>query len=217
MKGKAIIILSGGPDSSTAAYWAKNEGYDIYGITFRYGQIASREAEYAKLIANKLGMNIREVDISSVNEIFKHVTALCDRSLSMPSKFDPSLIVPFRNAIFLSIGVAYAISIGAKTIIYGAHASDSPFYPDCSRGFIEAFNQAIKAGTGLNIEVIAPFINMEKWEIIKLGAKLGVPYELTWSCYLDGSKHCGKCESCVNRKKAFKKAGIPDPARYDSN
>jgi 7-cyano-7-deazaguanine synthase len=214
IKKRAVVVMSGGPDSSTAAYWAKSQGYEVYGITFKYGQIASKETEHAKLIAKELGIDIKEIDISSLNGIFESVTTLCNKSFTMPSKFEPSIIVPFRNAIFLSIAVAYAISVDAKTVIYGAHASDRPFYPDCREEFIHTFNQVVKTGTDNDVTIIAPFIHMEKWEIIRLGAKLGVPYELTWSCYLDGPIHCGKCESCVNRKNAFKKARVPDPTKY---
>lgn len=214
MKKRVVVVMSGGPDSSTAAYWAKNQGYEIYGITFKYGQIASKETQYAKLIAKELGIDIEEIDISSLNKIFEDVTLLCNRNFTIPSKFEPSIIVPFRNAIFLSIAVAYAISVNTRIVIYGAHASDRPFYPDCREEFIQAFNRVVETGTDNDVAIIAPFIRMKKWEIIRLGAKLGVPYELTWSCYLNSLIHCGRCESCVNRKSAFKKAGIPDPTKY---
>jgi 7-cyano-7-deazaguanine synthase len=214
MKKRAVVVMSGGPDSSTAAYWTKNQGYEMYGITFKYGQIASKETEHAKLIAKELGIDIEEIDISSLNKIFEGVTLLCNRNFAIPSKFEPSIIVPFRNAIFLSIAVAHAISVNAETVIYGAHASDRPFYPDCREEFIQAFNRVVKIGTDNDVTIVAPFIRMKKWEIIRLGAKLGVPYELTWSCYLNDLVHCGRCESCVNRKSAFLKAGIPDPTKY---
>ena len=212
---RAVVIMSGGPDSVTVAYWAKRKGYEIHGITFNYGQIASKETMYAKKIAEKLGIDIKEVDISSLEAIFKGVTALCDKSIPVSSEFERSIIVPFRNGIFLSIAVAYAISVGAQYVFYGAHASDSPFYPDCRGEFIRAFEHAAKLGTEEDISILAPFQDMQKHEILRLGVELGVPYELTWSCYLDGEKHCGRCESCRNRKKAFKEAGIRDPTEYE--
>ncbi|MBS7633083.1 7-cyano-7-deazaguanine synthase QueC, partial [Candidatus Bathyarchaeota archaeon] len=181
----------------------------------KYGQIASKETMYARMIAEKLGINVKEVDISALENIFRGVTALCDRNIPIPSKFEPSIIVPFRNGVFLSIAVAYAVSIGAEYVFYGAHASDSPSYPDCREEFIKAFERAARLGCGKKITILAPFQNLKKHETIKLGTKLGVPYDLTWSCYLDGEKHCGKCESCINRKNAFMEAGVIDPTDYE--
>jgi 7-cyano-7-deazaguanine synthase len=208
--------MSGGPDSSTLAYWAKNEGYHVYGLAVNYGQIALKEIYFARMIAEKLNISLKEIDLSVLNDIFKGVTSLCDRNIPVSSEFEKSIIVPFRNGIFLSIAVAYAISVGAEYIFYGAHKSDSPFYPDCRREFVEAFEQAANLGTEEKIRIQAPFQDLEKYEIIRLGKRLGVPYELTWSCYLDGERHCGKCESCMNRKKAFLDAGVEDPTDYEA-
>jgi 7-cyano-7-deazaguanine synthase len=122
--------------------------------------------------------------------------------------------VPFRNAIFLSAAVAYAVSVGAEKIFYGAQGSDEPFYPDCRKEFYQAFEKAARLGTCQEISIQAPFSNLRKSDVIKKAAELGVPFEFTWSCYLNGTKHCGKCESCVNRKKAFQEAGVPDPTSY---
>ena len=213
-ENKCVVILSGGPDSSTVAYWAKNEGYDVYALTYKYGQIAEKETEHANMIAKSLGIPIKVIDLSSLREIFVGVTSLCDENIEMTSTFSQPIIVPFRNAIFLSIAVAYAISIGATKIFYGAQGSDEPFYPDCRKEFYKAFEKAAKLGTGTDITIEAPFSNLPKSEVLKIGAKLGVPFHLTWSCYLAGEKHCGRCESCVNRKNAFKEAKIPDPTEY---
>lgn len=211
---KCVVILSGGPDSSALAYWAKNQGYDVYGITFLYGQIATKEVKHANMIAGKLGIPIKLIDLTSLKQIFVGVTSLCDKNIEMTSTFSQPIIVPFRNAIFLSIAVAYAEAIGATTIFYGAQGSDEPFYPDCRREFYKSFEEVAKSGTGKQIIIEAPFSDISKSEVVKLGAKLGVPFHLTWSCYLNGVNHCGKCESCVNRKNAFKEAGIPDPTEY---
>ena len=212
---KAVIIISGGPDSSTVAYYAKNEGYDIYGVAFDYGQRASKETIHAKMIADRLGIPIKVVDLSSLKAIFGKSTALCDEDIPMPSRFEPTIIVPFRNAIFLSIAVSYAIAIGAEAVFYGAQGSDAKCYPDCREAFFKAFQKAARQGTETEIAIVAPFYEMTKSEVIKIGTKLGVPYELTWSCYLGESRHCGRCESCVNRKKAFREAGIEDPSEYE--
>ena len=212
---KVVVILSGGPDSVTLAYKAKSEGHKIYAITFNYGQIAQKEIECAKTIAEKLGIEQKIVDLSSLNNVFGTTTALMDENIPMPSKFEPSVIVPFRNAIFLSVAVAYADAVGAGKVLYGAHGSDAPFYPDCRKEFFEAFQTAAQKGTDSQIEIDAPFHSMAKSEIIKLGTKLGVPYEVTWSCYLNNEKQCGVCESCRNRKNGFKEANIVDSTKYE--
>lgn len=215
MAKKVVIIMSGGPDSSTVAYYAKNEWYDIYGITLDYGQRASKETIHAKMIANKLGIPIRIIDLSSLKDIFASSTALCDERIPMPSKFEPTIIVPFRNAILLSIAVSYANVIGAEAVFYGATGSDARFYPDCRESFFKTFQKAARLGTEKEIAIVAPFHKVTKAEVIKIGTKLRVPYKLTWSCYLGENKHCGRCESCVNRKKAFGEAGIEDPSEYE--
>lgn len=213
-KQKCVVVLSGGPDSATVAYWAKNQGYEIYPITFNYGQIAVKETESARKIAEKVGATTKIIDLSALKEIFSGVTSLCNTDIPLTSEFSQPIIVPFRNAIFLSAAVAYAVSVGADMIFYGAQGSDEQFYPDCRREFYEVFEKAARLGTCEEINIQAPYSGMRKSDVIKAGAELGVPFELTWSCYRDGAKHCGRCESCVNRKKAFKQANIVDTTEY---
>lgn len=213
-KTKCVIVLSGGPDSATVAYWAKAQGHEIYPITFKYGQIAVKETEAAQKIAKSLGKSTKIIDLSNLKNIFGDVTALCNTDIPLTSEFTAPIIVPFRNAIFLSVAVAYSVSVGADKIFYGAQGSDEPFYPDCRKEFYKAFEKAAKLGTCQEIIIQAPFSYMIKSGVIKKANELGVPLDLTWSCYLDGANHCGKCESCVNRKKAFQQAGIADPTKY---
>jgi 7-cyano-7-deazaguanine synthase len=215
-KQKTVIVLSGGPDSATVAYWAKGEGYDLYPITFKYGQIAVKETEAAQKIAASLGTKTKIIDLSELKGIFGDVTSLCNTNIPLTSEFTEPIIVPFRNGIFLSAAVSYAVAVCANKIFYGAHGSDEPFYPDCRRVFYEAFEKAAQLGTEQEITIKAPFSDLPKSGIIKKALELQVPLELTWSCYLDGARHCGKCESCVNRKKAFKEAGIKDPTEYEA-
>ena len=212
---KCVVVLSGGPDSATVAYWAKKQGYQIYPITFNYGQIAVKETDCARKIAEKLGATTKIIDLSALKEIFSGVTSLCNTEIPLTSEFSPPIIVPFRNAIFLSAAVAYAVAVGANKIFYGAQGSDEPFYPDCRREFYEAFEKAARLGTCQEISIQAPFSGMRKSGLFRAGAELGVPFELTWSCYRDGANHCGRCESCVNRKKAFQEAAVPDPTKYE--
>src|SRR3990172_3595624 len=124
-------------------------------------------------------------------------------------------IVPNRNSIFLSIAIGYAVSIAANYVFFGAHHSDRGVYPDCRREFVEAFEHAERlANDNLLLVIAAPFVNMSKSEIVKLGVELGVPYKETWSCYKGGRIHCGVCSSCRERKRAFQEAGVVDPTEY---
>jgi 7-cyano-7-deazaguanine synthase len=213
---KCVVVLSGGPDSTVVAYWAKAQGYTLHCLSFKYGQIAEKETNQARKIAEKLGASIKVIDLSSLREIFLGVTSLCDRNIALTSAFSQPIVVPFRNAIFLSIAVSYAAAVGANKIFYGAHASDAANYPDCRETFYKSMEQTAQLGTEMDIKIEAPFSGIPKSELLKIGKSLNVPFELTWSCYLDGEKHCGRCESCVNRKAAFKQAGIPDPTQYET-
>jgi len=215
-KEKCVVVLSGGLDSSTVAYWAKKEGYDVHAITFRYGQIATKEVESAERIAKELGAPIKVVDLSSLREIFTGVTSLCDESIPMTSSFSQPIIVPFRNGILLSVAIAYAEVLGATRVFYGAQGSDEQFYPDCRKEFYKSFETTARLGTDRDIVIEAPFSQISKSDLVKIGTALGVPYYLTWSCYLNGARHCGRCESCANRRKAFEQTEIADPTEYDS-
>ncbi|MCL2642636.1 MAG: 7-cyano-7-deazaguanine synthase QueC [Candidatus Bathyarchaeota archaeon] len=213
---KCVVVLSGGPDSAIVAYWAKNQGYQVYPLTFKYGQIAAKETLAAQKIAENLSTNTKIIDLSALKDIFNQTTALVNRNIPLTSEFTPTIIVPFRNAIFLSVAVAYATTVEADNIFYGAHGSDEPFFPDSRREFYEAFEKAARLGTEQNINIHAPYSDKKKFELFKIGATLNVPLEITWSCYLDGEKHCGLCESCVNRKKAFYESNIADPTEYEN-
>ncbi len=212
---KCVVVLSGGPDSAVVAYWAKINGHSLNCLSFKYGQIAEKETGHAKLIAEQLDAPIKIIDMSSLREIFSGVTSLVDPNIALTSDFSQPIVVPFRNAIFLSIAVAYAASVGANNIFYGAHGSDAANYPDCREAFYQCMEQTARLGTETEIHIEAPFSSIPKWELLKVGQSLHVPFELTWSCYRDGAKHCGLCESCVNRKAAFKQAGIVDPTEYE--
>ena len=123
-------------------------------------------------------------------------------------------VVPFRNGIMLAIAAGYAESEGADGIVIAAHAGDHAIYPDCRENFMVAMSDAIRAGTYAQVELIRPFIKMTKAQIVRRGAELGVDYSQTWSCYVGGEIHCGKCGTCVERREAFLEAGIPDPTVY---
>ncbi|MEM2001480.1 MAG: 7-cyano-7-deazaguanine synthase QueC [Candidatus Methanomethylicaceae archaeon] len=215
MERKAVVIFSGGPDSTTLLYLTIKRGYRAYPITFDYGQIAKREIEAAKKIAEGLGLDLKIVDLSVLKEIYLGATSLVDESMPITKEFSGQLVVPFRNGVMLSFAVAYAQSIGAKYIFYGAQGSDEPYYPDCRESFVRAFQRAARLGTDSKLVIKAPLTKMKKSDVIRLGKELGVPFEMTWSCYKGGERHCGVCESCINRKKAFLEAGVLDPTVYE--
>lgn len=211
---KCVVILSGGPDSVTAAYWAKAQGFDVHAVTFNYGQKAQVEIERARMIAEELGAEHRVIDLSGLRGIYEGVTSLVDEDLEVTGEFTEPIIVPFRNGVFMAVTVAYADTVGAHHIFYGAHAGDEPFYPDCRKEFYEAFQEAARRGTEKPIVIASPFSDTPKSGIIREAVRLGVPLEKTWSCYLQGPIQCGRCESCVNRRNAFRDAGVPDPTEY---
>ena len=217
MSEKCVVILSGGPDSVTTAYWANQQQYEVFSLTFDYGQRSKIEIERAKAFAKALGSKHMVIDLSSLSDIYEGVTSLVDKNITISEEFTDPIIVPFRNGVFIAVAVAYADSIGATHIFYGAHASDEEFYPDCRREFYEAFEKAARLGTESGIQITAPFGSIPKSSIIKEAIELSVPLEKTWSCYLEGPLHCGRCESCNNRKNAFIAAGVSDPTVYEYN
>jgi 7-cyano-7-deazaguanine synthase len=222
MTKKAVVVLSGGLDSTTCMGMAKEKGYELYPITFSYGQRHDREVEQAKKVAQYFEVNDhRIVDISFLNQIGG--SALTDKSIEVPTESVsddiPATYVPARNMIFLSLASAYAEVIGAEVIYIGVSAVDYSGYPDCRPEFIESMthtvNLATKAGTiGDRIKIEAPLIHLTKKETIEEGLRLNVPYHLTTSCYLGEEQACGECDSCQLRIKGFKEAGAKDPISY---
>lgn len=222
MSKKAVIVLSGGLDSTTCMGIAKGEGYDLYPITFHYGQRHNREVEQAVEVGKYYNVeDHRIVDLTFLKDIGG--SALTDEKVDVPTEAEegiPVTYVPARNMIFLSLASAYAEVIGATAVYTGVSAVDFSGYPDCRPEFIksmeETINLATKAGvTGKNISVETPLIHLSKKETIEKGLSLDVPYELTTSCYNGKETACGKCDSCVLRLKGFKEAGSADPIPYE--
>jgi 7-cyano-7-deazaguanine synthase len=222
----AVVLLSGGLDSATAAIIAKSEGYNLYGLTIAYGQRHLREVESAKLLAKTLGMcQHRIVDIS-LREIGG--SALTDDILVPVNRSDaeistgiPVTYVPARNTIFLSVALGYAEVVKANVIVAGMNQVDYSGYPDCRSEYLESFQRmadlATKAGVedGIKYQIYTPLINMTKSEIISAGLKLSLDYSLTWSCYNGGEYACGICDSCKIRLAGFSDAGEKDPIKYE--
>lgn len=220
---RAVVIASGGIDSTTLLYKVVGEGLAPYALTFVYGQKHEREIESARKICSGLGVPHRVVDLSSLKGLLSG-SALTDSRVEIPDvpetaeHYDTlrTTIVPNRNAIFLSIAVGYAVSLGASRVYFGAHFSDRGVYPDCRPEFVGAFERAERlAVDSSELRIEAPFVDRDKRDIVSLGASLGVPYGETWSCYKGGERHCGACSSCRERKRAFAEAGVPDPTLYE--
>ncbi len=220
---KAVVLLSGGLDSSTVLAMAIDMGYDAYALSFDYGQRHSRELESAKKIAEHyhvplkvLKIDLRQIGGSALTDDIE----VPERDVNGIENEIPITYVPARNTILLSYALGYAEVIDADAIFYGANAIDYSGYPDCRPEYVEAFEKCANLGTkrgveGNKIRIIAPIIHMSKAEIVKNGMELGVPYELTWSCYRGGKKACGKCDSCQLRLKGFMEAGYEDPIEYE--
>lgn len=198
----------------TTLYWAKARGWDVHALTFRYGQKAQVEVERAAEFTKQLNVPHKVIDLSALAAVYEGVTSLVDEGIEVSSEFTKPIIVPFRNGVFMSVAVAYADSVGAERILYGAHGGDESNYPDCRPGFYKAFEKAAQLGTEREIVIEAPFGGGSKADILLSAVELGVPLDRTWSCYERGPVHCGRCESCRNRRKAFREAGVPDPTQY---
>ncbi len=220
---KAIIVFSGGIDSVCAVSFLKSK-YELYGITFSYGQKADMEIAAAKYFAKKLGLKQHKViDISFMKDLYGNSNALTSTNRKIPSKFEYSIVVPIRNAVFLSIASAWAFTLNASLVVYGAHTGDRN-YPDCRPTFAKklesAFNQGeidgINTKLRKNIQIWSPYREgLSKKDLLKAGMKiLGNSIFKTWSCYSNKKYHCGICESCNNRKIAFEKAKIIDKTKY---
>jgi 7-cyano-7-deazaguanine synthase len=217
---RAIVLLSGGLDSATTLYLAKSKGYKVSCLIFDYGQRHKRELNSARALARKTGCDFKVIRLAFPSK----GSSLLNRRAPLPParlcnknrKNIPSTYVPARNLIFLSMAVSFAESIKAGTIFIGANAIDYSGYPDCRPQFYREFRKVITVGTkagceGKDIRVATPLIKKSKKEIIRLGTKLGVPYELTWSCYRGARRPCGVCESCFLRAKGFEEARLKDP------
>jgi 7-cyano-7-deazaguanine synthase len=221
---KVVAIVSGGLDSSgVAAYW-KQKCDELYLISFRYGQRAARELERARELGGYIGAKDHKIiDISFMKDLYGMTNVLTNESFTMPGHFQSNIIVPIRNAVFLTIGTAYAFSIASDTVAYGAHSTDAP-YPDCrpefARRLADALNlgdiDAINSQSHPAVSIWSPAIQgLSKYQMLKISYEiLGEKVYRTWSCYLSDGKQCGRCESCRNRRSAFIEAGIPDRTEY---
>ncbi len=222
---KALVLLSGGVDSSTClGRTVKDYGREnVVALCMTYGQKHQKEMDSAKAVAAFYGVELYSLDLA---EIFQYSKCSLlqgseeeipheaySEQLEKTNGAPVSTYVPFRNGLFLSAAASFALSMDCEVIYYGAHADDAAgnAYPDCSEVFNNAMNTAIWEGSGHQVKIVAPFVNANKADVVKEGLELGVPYELTWSCYEGGDKPCGSCGTCLDRQAAFEANGVTDP------
>ena len=224
---KALVLLSGGVDSSTCLALAKEKYKDVVALVLYYGQKHSKELAAAEQIAEHYNVPLLKLDLTPVFA-FSNCSLLNQSTEAIPQKSYAEQLesrhgeavttyVPFRNGVFLSVAASIALAQNCSVVYYGAHADDAAgsAYPDCSSDFNNKMNEGIYIGSGRKVQLVAPFVKMTKKDIVALGLQLGVPYELTWSCYCGGEKPCGKCGTCIDRKAAFAANGASDPLEYE--
>ncbi|MDP1591793.1 MAG: 7-cyano-7-deazaguanine synthase QueC [Prosthecobacter sp.] len=217
---KTLVLLSGGMDSVTALHWARSEHEVVGAVSFDYGAKHNhREIPLAAWHCAQSGVKHDIIDLDFVNRLF--ASDLLKSGGEIPDghyahETMKQTVVPFRNGIMLAIACGLAESREAEALVIAAHAGDHTIYPDCREPFMQGMAAAMREGTYARIELLRPFIHLDKAGIAKLGAALGVDYGKTWSCYKGGELHCGKCGTCVERIEAFALAGLDDPTIYDA-
>ena len=224
---RAVVLLSGGLDSSTSAYIAKADGFEVHAVSVQYGQRAEAELEAATRIAQALpaaSHRVVQVDLRALggSALTDAIDVPVDRTEEQIGTGIPTTYVPARNTVFLSVALAAAETVDADAIYLGVNAVDYSGYPDCRPAFLRAFEQVAAVGTKRGVEgnpiaIVAPLLESTKADIVRRGRELGVPFEHTLSCYdpieaEGGWRHCGRCDACRLRARGFAEAGIEDPA-----
>ncbi|MGB1298134.1 MAG: 7-cyano-7-deazaguanine synthase QueC [Psychrobium sp.] len=219
MKEKVVVIYSGGMDSYTVLHKAIEEGKDVYPLTFNYGQRHSKEIEYAAAVCEKLNVPHKIVDISAINQLMAG-SSLTSDDIEIPEghyeeESMKSTVVPNRNMVLLSMAIAYAVSLDARAVYYGAHSGDHAIYPDCRPEFVEKMNDVSQIANYEPVDIVSPYIDVDKIGILTDGLRMGLDYGETWTCYNGREQACGKCGSCEERLEAFEKNGVQDPLSYE--
>ena len=216
---KVCVLLSGGMDS-VAAFYEVLALHDVVAcLTFDYGaKHNAREISFAKLHADRNGVLHQVIPLDFINRLFK--SDLLNSGGTIPDghygeESMKQTVVPFRNGIMLAIAAGYAESVGAEGLVIAAHSGDHAIYPDCREPFMQAMATAMGEGTYAKIQLLRPFIDIDKTGIARRGTELGIDFSETWSCYKGGESHCGVCGTCVERREAFILAGLPDPTVYE--
>ena len=214
----AVVILSGGLDSTTLLYDVRQQGYEIHALSFNYGQRHKKELIKAKQTCKILRIPHIILPLDVLNKVAPSTLTRKNQKIPEGNYNDENMkltIVPNRNMVMLSLATAYAIGIKADKVFYGAHGGDHAIYEDCRRVFVEALAKAIALADKHVVILEAPYLDMDKGDIAIKGKKLGVDFSKTWTCYKGKEKACGVCGACRERLEAMKKAGIKDPIEYE--
>lgn len=218
---KTLVLLSGGMDSTAALYWARREHEVVGAVSFDYGSKHNhKEIAFAQWHCQQLGLQHDIVALPFVNDLFTSDLLKSGGDIPEGHYADENMkrtVVPFRNGIMLAIACGLAESRGAEALVIAAHSGDHAIYPDCREPFMQAIAEAMRQGTYARIELLRPFIAIDKTGIARLGHGLGIDFAQTWSCYKGGDLHCGTCGTCVERREAFMLAGLTDPTVYMSS
>ncbi|MCU4676509.1 7-cyano-7-deazaguanine synthase QueC [Catenovulum sp. 2E275] len=218
MSEKAVVIYSGGMDSFTVLNQAIAEGYQVYPLSFNYGQRHLKELEFAAKVCENLNVQHKVVDISAINSLLAGSSLTDDIDIPEGHYEEDSMkstVVPNRNMILLSLAVGYAVSIGANKVFYGAHSGDHAIYPDCRPEFVEKMKAVCAIADYQPIDIVTPFLNDSKIDILTHGLKMGLDYSQSWTCYNGRAKACGKCGACQERLEAFAENDLTDPLEYE--
>jgi 7-cyano-7-deazaguanine synthase len=218
MDVKVVAIYSGGMDSYTVLHKAVADGFEVHALTFDYGQKHKKEITYAQRVCAGLGISHKIIDITAVSQLI--AGSSLTSSIDVPEghyadENMKSTVVPNRNMILLSLAVGYAVSINAPKVFYGAHSGDHEIYPDCRPEFVERMNSVCAIANYEAVEIISPYLALNKVGILKEGLAMGLDYGATWTCYNGRAKACGKCGSCVERLEAFAINKMCDPLDYE--
>jgi len=218
MGKKVVVVFSGGMDSYTVLHKAFREGFEVLPLTFNYGQKHNKEIEYAKHACIALGVIPKIVDITAINQLLTGSSLTSDIEMPEGHYADDNMkstVVPNRNMILLSLAVGYAVSSDANKVFYGAHAGDHEIYPDCRPEFVEKMNSVCAIANYEPVEIVTPYLALNKTDILREGLAMGLDYGRTWTCYNGREKACGKCGSCVERLEAFSENQMSDPLDYE--
>ncbi len=215
---RTVVVYSGGLDSTVLLAHLLAEGREVHALTIHYGQRHAREIESARAVCAHYGVEHRVADLRALGAIFGS-NSLTNTAVDVAEghyteESMKTTVVPNRNMILLAVAAARAIALKADTLAYAAHSGDHTIYPDCRPEFADAMDHAIGLADWHKVRLERPMVNWSKSDIVRRGAELGVPFALTWSCYKGGAKHCGRCGTCVERREAFRLAGIADPTEY---
>ncbi|MEO9523361.1 MULTISPECIES: 7-cyano-7-deazaguanine synthase QueC [Marinobacter] len=220
MTDTVVVIYSGGMDSYTLLHVARARGLQVHALSFNYGQRHVRELESAAAVCESLGIPHKVIDIRAMGEVMAGSSLTSEVDVPEGHYEEDSMkatVVPNRNMILLSLATGYAVTVGAGAVWYGAHGGDHAIYPDCRPEFVEKMDAVCRVANYEPVAVEAPFMALDKGEILAEGLKLGLDYSQTWTCYNGRERACGRCGSCVERLEAFASHGVTDPLAYEEN